>query len=119
MELGASWVAAIASVVSALVVAIASVAAIAQIRYIRSSNEITVYLRMIERADSLEFAAAFAATEPLRQRVATDTDLRLRLSIDERVEEFCDVGALLQLMEHLTRCYWPHFGKPLASGMCR
>jgi hypothetical protein len=101
MELDASWVAAIASVASALVVAIAAVAAIAQIRYIRSSNEITVFLRMIERTDSSEFAVAFAAIEPLRRRLATDTDLRDRLKRDERVEELRDIGALLQFMEHL------------------
>ncbi len=86
MQLDASWVGAIASVASAFVVAIAAVAAVAQIRYIRSSNEITVFLRMIERVDSPEFTDAFSAIGPLRQRMAIDTGLRQRLSNDERVE---------------------------------
>ncbi len=44
---------------------------------------------------------AFAAIEPLRQRMAIDTGLRKRLSKDERVDEFRDIGVLLQFMEHL------------------
>jgi predicted glycoside hydrolase/deacetylase ChbG (UPF0249 family) len=101
MELTATWVAAIASVVSALVVAVTAIAAFAQIRYIRASNEITVFLRTIERVDSPEFATAFAAIGPLRERLATDPELRLRLSKDDYVEEFRSINTLLQFMEHL------------------
>jgi hypothetical protein len=101
MGLDAEWIGAIATLASALVIAVTAIAAFAQIRHIRTSNEITVFLRMIERTDSPEFAAAFAAIDPLRKKLTIDPDLRQRLATENDVEEFRSVGSLLQFMEHL------------------
>jgi len=49
-ELGAAP----ASMASAIIVAITAIAAFLQIRHVRNANEIAVYLRLVDRLDSLE-----------------------------------------------------------------
>jgi hypothetical protein len=100
--LDASWVAAIASVASALVVGVAAIAALVQIRHIRNANDITTYLRLVERLDSSESRAAFAVTEGLAERLENDADLRRRLASAEPALEFDEVVALVRFLDNLT-----------------
>jgi hypothetical protein len=61
------------------VVAVTAVAAFLPIRHVRNTNEITVYLRLSDRLESLGLAGAFTMIDPLLKRLATDPALRLRL----------------------------------------
>lgn len=97
-----SWVAAIASVVSALIVGVAAIAALLQIRHIRNANEITVYLRLIERLESSRSTAAFAAVAPLVERVQADPSLRERLGNAVQIPEFEEIVALVRFLDNLT-----------------
>lgn len=98
----ASWVAAIAAVASALIVAIAAIAALLQIRHIRNANEITVYLRLVERLDSAQTREAFFAMRPLLTRFATEPALRARVGSSEQVEEFEEIVQLVRFLDNLT-----------------
>ncbi len=98
----ASWVAAIASVASALIVGIAALAAILQIRHIRNANDITIYLRLVERLDSPKSRAAFAAILPLAERLKTDAALRSRFEQPPPVPEFDEVEPLVRFLDTLT-----------------
>lgn len=98
----ASWVAAIAAVASVLIVAIAAIAALLQIRHIRNANEITVYLRLVERLDSAQSRAAFNSMEPLLRQLASDPPLRERLASAEPVPEFDELVALVRFLDNLT-----------------
>src|SRR5579864_8698906 len=71
----ASWVAAIAAVASVVIVAVAAIAALLQIRHIRNANEITVYLRLVERLDSPQSRAAFEALGQLLAGLENDPRL--------------------------------------------
>lgn len=102
MQINADWVAAIASVASAIVVAATAAAAFLQIRHVRNANEITVFLRLVDRLDSLEAEAAFAGIDEFVTRVRTDPALRLALTRDRRVADFRAIGTLLQFLEHLS-----------------
>jgi hypothetical protein len=102
MELDANWVAAIASVASATVVAITAVAAFMQIRHVRNSNEITVFLKLVERLDSLEAEATFAKVDAFAERVRNDVPFRGELAQLRRVKDFREIAVLLQYMEHLS-----------------
>jgi hypothetical protein len=64
----ANWVAAIASAASAFVVAVAAIAALVQIRHARNANDITIYLRLLDRLDSPKTTAAFAAIERISEK---------------------------------------------------
>jgi len=97
-----SWVAAIASVVSLLIVGIATIAAVVQIRHIRNANDITIYLRLVERLDSAESRAAFAALLPFTERLKTDAELRSRLEQPQVVPEFDHIEALVRFLDTLT-----------------
>jgi hypothetical protein len=98
----ASWVAAIASVASALVVGIAAIAAVRQIRHIRNANEITVYLRLIERLESPRGMAAFSALGPFLERLAVDPSLRERLGQPAPLPELEEIVALVRFLDNLT-----------------
>jgi len=102
MGLDANWVAAIASVASAFVVAITAAAAFVQVRHARNSNEITVFLRLVDRLDSLESEAAFAGLDAFVARVNTDAAFRARLIEHDPVEEFRPIASVLQFVEHLS-----------------
>ena len=102
MEIDANWVAAIGSVASATVVAITAIAAFLQIRHVRNSNEISVFLKLVERLDSLEAEATFATVEAFAERVRIDVKLRNELARARRVDEFRDIATLLQFMEHVS-----------------
>ena len=102
MSVDANWVAAVASVASAFVVAIAAVAAFVQVSHVRNSNEITVFLRMVDRLDSLESEAAFAGVDAFVARVRTDSAFRMRLAQSGTVEEFRPIASVLQFIEHLS-----------------
>ena len=102
MGLDASWVAAIASVASAVVVAVTAIAAFAQIRQARNSNEITVYLRLVDRLDAIEARGAFAGLDELVTRVRTDATFRQRLQQPDVFEEIPEVAALIRFLEHLS-----------------
>ena len=96
------WVAAIASVASAVVVAITAVAAFAQIRHVRNANDITVYLRLVDRLDSAEAQAAFASIDPFLERVENEPELRARLAAPGPVGEFNEIASLVSFLEHLS-----------------
>jgi hypothetical protein len=96
------WVAAIASVASAVVVAITAVAAFAQIRHVRNANDITVYLRLVDRLDSPEAQAAFALIDPFLERLKNDADLRARIAAPGPVPEFGQIASLVSFLEHLS-----------------
>ncbi len=98
----ASWVAAIAAVVSVAIVGIAAIAAVLQIRHIRSANDITVFLRLVERLDSPQSQAAFGAIAPLLTRLADDPALRERLASTDPVPEFHDLVQLVRFLDNLT-----------------
>jgi hypothetical protein len=98
----ASWVAAIAAVVSVVIVAVAAIAALLQIRHIRNANEITVYLRLVERLDSLQTRAAFEGMRPLMTRLASDPELHARVASAEQVPEFEEIVQLVRFLDNLT-----------------
>jgi flagellar motor component MotA len=98
----ASWVAAIASVASALIVAVAAIAALLQIRHIRNANEITIYLRLVERLDSPKTREVFAAIPPFAERLKTDSALRSRLEEPAPVPEFDEIEGLVRFLDNLT-----------------
>jgi len=98
----ASWVAAIASVASVLIVGIAAIAANLQIRHIRNANDITIYLRLVERLDSPTSRAAFAAMIPFAEQLKTDAVLRSRLQEPPPVPEFDQIEALVRFLDNLT-----------------
>jgi hypothetical protein len=98
----ASWVAAIASAASALIVGIAAIAALLQIRHIRNANEITVYLRLVERLDSPKSRSAFDGIAPLVTRLNTDPAMRARLASSERVPEYDEIIELIRFLDNLT-----------------
>lgn len=98
----ASWVAAIASVASALVVGVAAIAALLQIRHIRNANEITIYLRLIDRLESANALEAFRSYEEFARLVETDRSLRHRLSQPQAVPEFSSIESLLRFLDTLT-----------------
>lgn len=98
----AGWVAAIASVASAIVVAVAAIAALLQIRHIRNANEITVYLRLIERLESPRAAQAFSAIGPFLERLNADQSLRERLGQPGPVAELDEIVALVRFLDNLT-----------------
>jgi hypothetical protein len=98
----ASWVAAIAAVASVVIVAVAAIAALLQIRHIRNANEITVYLRLVERLDSPQSRAAFEALGQLLAGLENDPRLRARLASAEPVTEFGDIVALVRFLDNLT-----------------
>jgi hypothetical protein len=98
----ASWVAAIAAVVSVAIVGIAAIAAVLQIRHIRSANDITVYLRLVERLDSQQSHAAFNSMRPLLTRLEGDPALRARLASAEPVPEFEEIVQLVRFLDNLT-----------------
>jgi hypothetical protein len=97
-----SWVAAIASVASVLIVGIAAIAALLQIRHIRNANDITIYLRLVERLDSPKSRAAFAAIIPFAERLRTDASLRSRLEQPPPVPEFDEIEWLVRFLDTLT-----------------
>lgn len=98
----AGWVAAIAAVASVLIVGIAAIAALLQIRHIRNANEITVYLRLVERLDSPQSQAAFNSIAPLLTRLGNDPGLRERLASPDPVPEFDDLVQLVRYLDNLT-----------------
>lgn len=98
----ASWVAAIAAVATVVIVAIAALAALLQIRHIRNANELTVYLRLVERLDSPQSRAAFETLGQLIAGLENDPELRARLSSTEPVTEFGDLVALVRFLDNLT-----------------
>ena len=98
----AGWVAAIASVVSAVVIAGAAIAAFVQIRHIRNANDIAIYLRLVERLDSQESHAVFAAVDRLPERLRDDPTMRVRLAQVGEVPEFDDIAALVRFLDNLT-----------------
>jgi hypothetical protein len=98
----ASWVAAIAAVVSAAIVGVAAIAALLQIRHIRNANEITVYLRIVERLDSPQSRAAFSSIGPLIARLESDPALRERLASRDALPEFDDLVQLVRFFDNLT-----------------
>jgi hypothetical protein len=98
----ASWVAAIASAASALVVGIAAIAAVLQIRHMSNANDITIYLRLVERLDSPQSRAAFAALPPLAERLKTDSALRYRMEQPAPVPDFDEIESLVRFLDTLT-----------------
>jgi hypothetical protein len=98
----ASWVAAIASVASALVVGVAAIAALLQIRHIRNANDITTYLRLVERLDSPKSRAAFDSIPPLVEQLGRDASLRSRLARTEPIPEVAEVVELVRFLNNLT-----------------
>ena len=101
--MNANWLAAIASLISALVVAITAIAAFVQIRHLRTTNDITVYLRLVDRLDSPAAQIAFESIDAFRERTANDPSFRLALT--QRAspsEEFQEIGYLLRFFEHLS-----------------
>ena len=79
MQIDSGWVAALASVVSALVITVTAIAAFVQIRHARNANEITVYLRLVDRIDSLEAGETFARLDTFVESVRTDPAVRAAL----------------------------------------
>lgn len=98
----ASWVAAIASVASAVIVGVAAIAALVQIRHIRNANEITVYLRLIERLESPRATAAFSAIGPFLERFKADPSLRDRLGQPGPFPELDEIVAVVRFLDNLT-----------------
>jgi len=97
-----SWVAAIASVASTLIVGIAAIAAVLQIRHIRNANDIAIYLRVVERLDSRQSRAVFAALHPFTEQLKTDAALRRRLAEPPPVPEFDEIEAFVRFLDTLT-----------------
>ncbi len=97
----ASWVAAVAAVASVVIVGIAAIAALLQIRHIRNANEITVYLRLVERIDSPQTHAAFSAMEPLIARLKADPELRARVASTQLVTEFEEIVYLVRFLDNV------------------
>jgi hypothetical protein len=93
------WVAAIASTASAFIVAAAALAAFLQLRHYRNTNDIVVYLRLIDQMDSPDMIEA-------RKRavaVASDPNYQARLSDPTAFpEESAYIGPLLRFLEHLS-----------------
>jgi hypothetical protein len=102
MQIDSGWVAALASVVSALVITVTAIAAFVQIRHARNANEITVYLRLVDRIDSLEAGETFARLDTFVESVRTDPAVRARLMQRGISDEFRDVASLIQFLEHLS-----------------
>jgi hypothetical protein len=98
----ANWVAAIASVASAAVVAVTAVAAFVQIRHVRNANDITIYLRLVDRLDAPESRTVFPAIEAFAERLATDADLRTRMTGWRGAEEFWEIESFVIFLEHLS-----------------
>jgi hypothetical protein len=97
-----SWVAAIASVASTLIVGIAAIAAVVQIRHIRNANDIAIYLRLVERLDSPQSRAVFAALRPFTEQLKRDAALRLRLAEPQPVPEFDEIETFVRFLDTLT-----------------
>ena len=96
------WVAAIASVASALVVAVTAIAAFAQIRHVRNANDITVYLRLVDRLDSPESTNALLGVDAFVETLANDPELRIRLTQPGPLDgDFREIGNILRFLEHL------------------
>ena len=100
--MNASWVAAFASLASTLVVAVTAIAAFVQIRHVRNANEISVYLRLAERLDSLETGEAIAGIDALTERVRSDRAFRTRLTQPGYIDEFDNIESLLRFLEHFS-----------------
>ena len=98
----ASWVAAIASVASAFIVGVAAIAAMLQIRHIRNTNDITMYLHLMDRLENANAMAAFGSFQTFARQLQTDRSLRYRLAQPEQVPEFAEIETLLRFLDRLT-----------------
>lgn len=98
----ASWVAAIASVASAFVVGVATLAALRQLRHIRNANDITVYLRLVERLESSSASDVFHSFQAFARKLETDGDLRYRMAQSQPLPEFDEIEQLLRFFDSLT-----------------
>ncbi len=93
------WVAVIASTASAIIIAATAFAAFLQLRHYRNTNDIVVYLRLIDQMDSPDMMEARkrAAT------VASDPKYQARLADPTAFPgEFEYIGPLLRVLEHLS-----------------
>ncbi len=82
--------------------AVTAIAAFAQIRHVRNANDITVYLRLVDRLDSPVTQGALDAIDAFLERCATDPSFRFALTQKGiPSEEFKEIGFLLRFFEHL------------------
>jgi len=69
---------------------------------LRNSNEISVFLKLVERLDSLDAETAFAGIDAFVERVRTDPAFRLQLAQRGIVDGLREIASLLQFLEHFS-----------------